>query len=86
MMPENGETSHFNALRDDVINTLNKIVPKALTDILDKTILEYKQKLRQETLNNLQQHQPEGENRTYAGVTRALSANSNHPNFTAELR
>ena len=57
MMPEYSGTSQLEVLRKEVINTLNQIVPKALTDVLDKTLLEYKNRLKQEMSPNHEQQQ-----------------------------
>ena len=42
-----GEGINFvRAIRDDVLSTLNAILPKAINEVLDETIAEYKSKLK----------------------------------------
>ena len=73
MTPE-GEASDTRQLHDDIKRTLNAFLPKAITDVCDEILRDYKQKLssRSENFPSLPNSNP-----TYAQSAMKLSDSSN---------
>ena len=82
MMPESEETSHADGPREVIMNILRSIVPKAITDVLNETILEFKNKIKLERLSN---HVPEATQqispKSYAEITRTHAGNLQNPTW-----
>ena len=61
-MTMEGDGSYCKKLREDVLNTLNAILPKAVTEVLNETIANYKKNMNFEKIEETK--------KTYATATK----------------